>query len=1131
MSTFTEFLNSFDPDSKGKEFESFVKWFLKNDPEWSTQVDQVWLWDEYPERWGRDCGIDLIFKHKNGDVWAVQAKCYSPEYSITKTDVDKFLSESNRKGVDRRLLIASTDQIGANAKQVCNAQEKSVTHFLFSDFDKSAIEYPSNLSELNTAKRKERPSSRPHQAEAIDAVEKGFKESDRGQLIMACGTGKTFTTLWIKERISAETTLVLVPSLSLLSQTLREWTFACNTPFDVLCVCSDQSVGKRSNEDEIIQSVNDVPFPVTSDVQEIGDFIKGNGHKVIFSTYQSSPLIEESQSNPEVPTFDLVIADEAHRCVGKVDSEFATVLDDRKIRSKKRLFATATPRTYSVSLKKSASERGVDVFGMDDEEVFGNEFYILAFGEAIERDLLTDYQVVIVGVDDPMIAEYIERRELVKTESGDITDAESLASQIGLIKAIKDYDLKRMISFHGRVKRAEIFASGIKSSIDFLNEDHRPNDSIWTDYVSGKMSSHQRRIKLEQLKELTKGNRGLLSNAKCLSEGVDVPSLDGVAFVDPKSSQVDIVQAVGRAIRLSGDKKIGTIVLSVFIKDGENAEASIEASNFKPIWSVLNALKAHDGVLSYELDQLRTDLGKRKSLGNGSDGMPKIIFDLPLTVNQSFSNSLKTYLVEKTTSSWNFWFGLLEAYSGQEGHSRVPQRFKTEEGYGLGSWVVNQRIHKNRLTPDQMEKLKSLPKWSWDPHADYWEEAFLYLEQFVEKEGHARVIRSHKLSNGFELGVWIARQRLNREQLTPDQVTKLESLPKWSWDAISDRWNDSYSYLVQYIKKEGNSRVPQNFRVEGGFNLGNWVSIQRRDRFNGSYDKSRIKKLEALPDWTWDPIEDRWNEGFSNLVQYVEKKGHARVTKRFETKDGFKLGQWVGVQRRDRDTNTYDQDRIKKLEALPAWTWDPNKDDWEEGYSYLLQFVEKEGHARVPANFRTMDGFSLGSWVANRRQGKKNNILTSTQIDKLEELEGWEWDPTEIAWEKGFSCLVQFIDQKGHARPPQLFKTESGVSLGQWVSGQRRNKNKLTLDQVKRLEELSKWTWDPKKDDWEEWFSFLVLFVEQEGNARPPQLFKTESGFSLGQWVSGQRRKKDTLTQDQVQRLESLKGWVWKMRK
>ena len=177
MATFTKFLNSFDPERKGHQFEHFVKWFLTNDPEWSTQVDQVWLWEEYPDRWGQDCGIDLVFRHKNKDIWAVQAKCYSPEYSISKSDVDKFLSESSREIIDRRLLIASTDQIGRNAKQVCNAQEKAVTLFLYSDFEKAAIDYPDQIHELNTAKRKDHPSPRPHQLEAIDQVEKGFEET------------------------------------------------------------------------------------------------------------------------------------------------------------------------------------------------------------------------------------------------------------------------------------------------------------------------------------------------------------------------------------------------------------------------------------------------------------------------------------------------------------------------------------------------------------------------------------------------------------------------------------------------------------------------------------------------------------------------------------------------------------------------------------------------------------------------------------------------------------------------------------------------------------------------------------------------------------------------------------------
>lgn len=213
MTTFSEILSSFDPKKKGMQFEHFVKWFLKNDPEWSTQIDRIWLWDEYPDRWGPDCGVDLTFKHNNNEIWAVQAKCYAPEYSISKSDIDKFLSESNRKGIDKRLLITTTDKMGKNAKQVCHAQEKTVTHFLLSDFDKAAIEYPIHISELNTAKRKPRPTPRPHQLEAIQAVEKGFQESERGQLVMACGTGKTFTSLWIKEKLSVQATLVLLLSL------------------------------------------------------------------------------------------------------------------------------------------------------------------------------------------------------------------------------------------------------------------------------------------------------------------------------------------------------------------------------------------------------------------------------------------------------------------------------------------------------------------------------------------------------------------------------------------------------------------------------------------------------------------------------------------------------------------------------------------------------------------------------------------------------------------------------------------------------------------------------------------------------------------------------------------------------
>ena len=344
MASFKDFLSTFssNTDEKGKQFERFVKWFLVNDPTWKTQVEKVWHWAEYPDRWGADLGIDLVFKHKNGDLWAVQAKCYAETTSITKAHVDSFISESDSKTFAGRLLIGTTDSLANNAKKVCDRQ--NVTRFLLSDFESSPLEFPEHYEELSRAEPPKPPPPRAHQLEAISAVKEGFKDTDRGQLIMACGTGKTFTTLWIKEELDAESTLILLPSLGLLSQTLHEWTKAARKPFEVLCVCSDESVGKKS-DDESYESVAQLPFPVTSDPQRIQAFLELQNPKVVFSTYQSSPLVAEAQVFNTGIEFDLIVADEAHRCAGVVGDGFSSVLNGQRLRGKKRLFATATPRT------------------------------------------------------------------------------------------------------------------------------------------------------------------------------------------------------------------------------------------------------------------------------------------------------------------------------------------------------------------------------------------------------------------------------------------------------------------------------------------------------------------------------------------------------------------------------------------------------------------------------------------------------------------------------------------------------------------------------------------------------------------------------------------------------------------
>lgn len=1122
---FTDFYNSLDaePARRGKQFEHFVKWFLKADPEWATQVDQVWLWDEWPERWGADCGVDLVFRHKNGEHWGVQAKCYSPDYDITKHDVDKFLSESNRPSIQRRLLIATTNRIGGNARQVCDAQEKPVIRFLLSDFERSALDYPANFSALSQGKRKARPTSRDHQNEAITAVAQGLQTADRGQLIMACGTGKTYVTLWIKEHLDARRTLVLVPSLGLLSQLLREWTFAAATPFEVLCVCSDQTVGTRGS-DEAIHSVADLAFPVTSDADEVKRFLGGAGNRVVFATYQSSSVIAVAQADPAIPAFDLAVADEAHRCAGKVGSDFTAILDNAQIRSAKRLFATATPRTYSSNVKKAAEDRGVEVVGMDNAALFGEVLYALPFGKAIESKLLTDYRVVIIGVDDPTIAQWIANRELVTTGTGIETDSESLAAQIGLLKAIKDYDLKRIISFHSRVNRAEAFTTDIQNTMAWISDEHRPSGTLRTDFVSGNMPANKRKIKLDQLKALNTDERGVLSNARCLSEGVDVPSLDGVAFIDPRSSQVDIIQAVGRAIRLSPDKKAGTIVLPVFIATGQNAEDTIEASHFKPVWDVLNALKAHDDVLACELDQIRSELGRKSGAGISADGLRKITIDLPATVGVGFGSALRTHLVEQVTSSWNFWFGLLEAFVEREGHAKVRQNYETADGYRLGLWVTNQRNRKDNLSPERKARLEAIPGWSWDTLSDKWDEGFLNLKEFADRKGHAKVPNVYKTADGYRLGQWVAVQRTAKDSISPERKTRLEALPGWSWEARADIWEEGFRYLKEFTDREGHARVSGDYKAADGYRIGIWVGTQRSNK--DSLSLERKTQLEGLPGWIWDVLTDAWEEGFRYLKEFANREGHCLPPALFKTEDEFYVGRWVSRQRTTKDRMS--PERKARLEALPGWSWDVLIDTWEEGFRSLKEFADREGHCLTPALYKTEDGYRVGAWV-NRQRTTKDS-MSPERKSRLEELPGWCWDTLSDKWEEGFRHLKEFVDQEGHAEVPSLYKAADGYRLGGWVVNQRSRMSALTSERKARLEVLPGWSWGTLSDRWEKGFRYLKEFADREGHAKVPGNYKTADGYRLGGWLSEQRQAKDNLTPERKARLEALPGWVWRVK-
>jgi len=585
MATFEEFRSTFPSGSneKGESFEVFLcEWLFKNHPSLNSQFKRVWRFSDWPGAWSqKDIGTDLIAEDYHGRICAIQAKFYREQSTIPKADIDSFLSDTNRAVIDYRLLVATTDGIGANALVTMRGQEKAVQSFTLKDF-LEPFDWPESLDALDKYSPRKPHNPRPHQLNAIEDVTS--KIQSRGQLIMACGTGKTLTGQRIAEELESKTTLVLLPSLLLLSKTVNDWVSERETDFIFLPVCSDKSVTKKS--DEIAVSDFDLCFRSTTDVLEIAQFLKRTENKVIFSTYQSSPQIAETFRQHELKPFDLIIADEAHRCAGKVSSDYSTVLDEHLLPAERRLFMTATPRIYKAHVREKAKDSDIDIASMDDESIFGPVLHQLTFGQAIENDppLLTDYRVVVVGVNSESVKEMIEERALVKTEDGLEGDARSLAIQVGLAKAIRDYDLNRVITFHSRIKQARDFAKGFTDFHKNLKEDERPTGKITYQHVSGEMPTSERSNKLRALGALESEDRYLLANARCLSEGVDVPALDGVAFVDPKRSEIDITQAVGRAIRLSDGKEVGTIVIPVFLSESDDPDEIISSSEFDQVW-------------------------------------------------------------------------------------------------------------------------------------------------------------------------------------------------------------------------------------------------------------------------------------------------------------------------------------------------------------------------------------------------------------------------------------------------------------------------------------------------------------------------------------------------------------------
>ena len=641
---------------KGKLFERLIRTYLLGDPFYQKRFSEVYLWSEWaelrPEFDGVDLGIDLVAEERDGGYCAIQCKCYAENARISSADLDTFISYSNRSPFTARIFVDTARDWSANLRKKLDGLQPPCQRISAADLASRPVKWP-DLSVETTEHldyQQETFSLRTHQREAFDEVINGFKASDRGKLIMACGTGKTFTALRIAEEVAGVggRVLYLVPSIGLFSQAMREWAEQQSIPHRYIGICSDTKAGKTAED----ASVLELEIPVTTDPTDISDALQKTDEKsmkVVFCTYHSLPIVEAAQ-DAGAPAFDVVLCDEAHRTTGIEDngdktSPFVLVHDADRIRAKKRLYMTATSRLYTEGAKAKAARHDIEVFSMDDPETYGLEFHRLPFSRAVEQDLLSDYKVIVLAMSEQGADAALQT---YRTRSGKEISINDATKIVGCWRALQNPERKspddpeikpltRAIAFTNTIAASKSLVNHwngvIESAIERLPEDQRPsNFKCETDHVDGKTNALQRKKSIEWLKGNSDGICRILSNARCLSEGIDVPALDAVLFMSPRNSHVDIVQAVGRVMRKAEGKTYGYIVLPVAIPAGTDpADALNDNQRFASVWNVLRALRSHDDRLNAEINKI--DLNHQQT--------DRIIFTVPDGNGDGVSSTLE----------------------------------------------------------------------------------------------------------------------------------------------------------------------------------------------------------------------------------------------------------------------------------------------------------------------------------------------------------------------------------------------------------------------------------------------------------------------------------------------------------
>ncbi len=671
---------------KGDRFEELMLLAFKTDRSFAQQFTDVWLWKDWPGRSTVDIGVDLVARAPDGGLVAIQCKCYDPNATLDKHEVDSFISESSKAHWVRRIIVSTTDKWSKHAEEALEGHTIPIERLGVDHLDAMTVDWSSyDLANPKGLKATARHVLRPHQEVAVEKVRAGLAEYDRGKLVMACGTGKTFTALRIAEDIAGagKSVLFLAPSIALVAQSLKEWTAEATVQIRPFAVCSDATAGKADTADNA--TTHDVVIPATTDASAL---VEAKVHEpddetmtVVFSTYQSIEVIEAVQRETGL-VFDLVVCDEAHRTsgvasVGEADKVFSIVHDDARIPAAKRLYMTATPRLFKPNAKDAAAEQDAVLASMDDEEFFGPELHRLGFGEAVEQGLLADYRVLILAVNETAISNSFQQ---LLSEGDGMLSLPDVARFVGCLSALAkipgqggagfgpgETPMQRAVAFWSNIKESERFATQFDQvaeayfdQLEMAGEDIAPL-RVPTRHVDGTDKISSRRADIRWLKEMPPESEcRVLTNAKCLTEGVDVPALDAVMFLTPRKSRIDIVQAVGRVMRKPPGKQLGYVILPVAVPAGSDPATALDKNkDYDAVWEVLQALRAHDERFNAYINRIALGTG-----GPDPDGKVVVVpVDGPdveqgsLFTYEEWTGAIYSKIVAKvgTRTYWEDW--------------------------------------------------------------------------------------------------------------------------------------------------------------------------------------------------------------------------------------------------------------------------------------------------------------------------------------------------------------------------------------------------------------------------------------------------------------------------------------------